>query len=515
MSVPHPAALVMPAKPLRHGSGIRVRGPLQHGSGIRVRGPLQRGVLALTTTFGVVATLLLAGCSGAVYPDGSRPEKAETWYRRAQREYKEADFDEAHDSVAKALAMVPEDAEVRTLAGEIALSSLDYAEVLRLLKGVPGTEAARLRGRALWYKGDLEGAANELEAMLNDPEVKDDWAKATSKLARRGEGRTPFELKGGMVGVVEMVVVTPVAPFFVVPLEIDGEAALAMIATGSGEVVVDSATRPEPSWISLRFDRLEVRDVPALPQDLSGISKEIGAPIKAMLGVNLLRHLNATFDFTGHQFVARSFAPPPPPAATRLDLHYARGGGMVVHSTLGADKGVPAALMIDTSRPFALALDTEGWKKAGVDAAQLRPVSSDPEQKLREGAIPAMRLGAFDLRGVSGLSGVPLIDMEKATGVDLDGIVGASLLYRYRCTFADGGRLLWIEDDSAFQSALAASGAASPLSLPSRPGGPQATPGGRDDARPAGTLRPPTPSGPINERETPPARNAPAPLLKP
>jgi hypothetical protein len=357
--------------------------------------------------------------------------------------------------------------------------------------------------------------------MLNDPEVKDEWAKSTSKLARRGAGRAPFDIKGGLLGAVEMVVVSPIAPYFVVPLEIDGESALAMIATGTGEVVVDSATRPEPSWVSLRFDRLEVRDVPALPQDLSGISKEIGAPIKAMLGVNLLRHLNATFDFSGHQFVARSFVPPPPPRATRLDLHYARGGGMIVRSTLGGDNGPHAALMVDTHRPFAVALDEAGWKKAGVDPTQLHVIPGDPEQKLRDGVVPLMKLGAFDLKNRSGLYGIPLADLERATAIDLDGIIGSGLLYLYRCTFADGGRILWIEDDTEEMAALLArppqpaapTPSAAPQPGPAAPGlspnatpkagpAPRATPKAGPPRSPPPPLSPP--KVPINEREAPP-----------
>jgi hypothetical protein len=319
-----------------------------------------------------------------------------------------------------------------------------------------------------------------------------------------------------------MVVVSPVAPYFVVPVEIDGESALAMIATGSGEVVVDSATRPEPSWVSLRFDRLEVRDVPALPQDLSGISKEIGAPIKAMLGVNLLRHLNATFDFSGHQFVARSFVPPPPPRATRLDLHYARGGGMIVRSTFGAgEEGPKGALMVDTHRPFAVALDEAGWKKAGVDLTKLRVIPGDPEQKLREGTIPLMKLGAFDLKNRSGLYGVNLGDLEKATAIDLDGIIGSGLLYLYRCTYADGGRILWIEDDTEEMAAiLSSSRPPSPAPAPAPTAAPSAGPKAGPSAAPPAPLlptAPPSRSGPpkasprtespagapLNEREAP------------
>jgi tetratricopeptide (TPR) repeat protein len=404
--------------------------------------------------FLLLPAALIVGCTDPSTPDSGRPKNAEEWYRRAQHEFKEADFGEAHDSVQKALHIVPEDPEVRTLAAEVALASLDYAEVLRLLKGVRSTEAARLRGRAYWYKGDLEAAADELDTMLNDPEVKDEWAKATSKLARLGLGRTPFTLSGSMLAAVDMVHVSPVAPWFVVPVEIDGESALAMIASNTAEVVIDAASRPEPSWVSLRFgDHFEVKDVPALSQDLSGLSKELQAPIKALLGVNFLRHVNATVDFSGRQFVARNFAPPPPPSATRIDLYYVRGGGLVVRGTLGGEKGAPAALMIDTSKAFPIALDLEGWKKAGIDATQLKLIPGDPEQKLREGTVPLLRLGAFDMPRVSGLYGVPLGDLEKAMQVDLDGILGAGLLYQYRCTFADGGRLLWLEDDAELQKA--------------------------------------------------------------
>ena len=415
----------------------------------------------------------LTGCTDANSPSNGRPPAAEQWFRRAGNEYKEGDFEEAHDSAQKALVIVPEDPQVKTLAAEVALTALDYAEVLRLLKGIQTTDAARLRGRALWYKGDLEAAADELDAMLNDPEVKDDWAKATSKLARRGAGRTPFSLHGGMVSAVEMVHVSPVAPYFVVPVEIDGEAALAMIATGSAEVVLDSATRPEPSWVSLRFgDKFEVQDVPALAQDLSGISKDLGAPIKALLGVNLLRHLNATFDFAGHQFVVRNFVPPPPPAATRVDLRYVRGGGLVLRSALGGEKGPKASLMVDTSRPFPLALDAEGWKKAGIEPSSLKLITGDPEQKLHEGIVPLMRLGAFDVPRVQAIYGLPFTDLEKTMSVNLDGLMGAGLLFPYRCTFADGGRMLWIEDDTTSREMLGMSSGPPPAGAPVVPAAP-------------------------------------------
>src|SRR5690606_26120187 len=107
----------------------------------------------------------------------------------------------------------------------------------------------------------------------------------------------------------------------------------------------------DPSWVSLRFgERVEVKDVPALPKDLPGVSKQLNAPIKVLLGVNLLRHLSPTIDYRGSQFVVRTFDPPPPPRSTTLELAYVRGGGMVFRGALSRSaEETDASLLVDTS----------------------------------------------------------------------------------------------------------------------------------------------------------------------
>lgn len=395
---------------------------------------------------------------------------------------------------------MPADPEVRILAARIALARLEYAEVLRLLKDTAGAEAKGLRGRALWYKGELDGAADELEAMLEDPDVHDDWAKSIAKLARRGQGRTPFRISGGMLAPVELAHVNPTAPYFVAPIEIDGEQALALISTGVAEVVLDSASRPEPSWVSMRFaERIEVQDVPALSQDLSGVSKDVGAPIKALIGVNLLRHLNATLDYAGHQFIVRTFTPPPPPNATRVPLFYARGGGMLMPTSLGTDDAARASLFVDTTRPFPIALDDKGWKKAGVGASDLKDVPGDATHKLKEGVVPLMKIGAFDLRKVPGLLGAPIADIERGLAIDVDGILGTPVFASYRITLVDGGRMMWVEDDTEVRAmiarALSAAGAR----------GPDEDDGGGSPQAPQPGAPPPPPAAPV-------APMAPAPV---
>jgi hypothetical protein len=388
---------------------------------------------------------LAAGCAAAGPGEADWPPLAKKWFDRAEASFKTGDIEDADTAIDSALHADKARPAIRLLAGRIALARLEYAKVLTLLKGVEGSEASSIRGRALWYSGQVEQAADELEQLVADPEVRDAWATDIAKLSRRGIGRKPFTMSGGMVAVTEMPRAGTAA--LIVPVEISGEPALGLIATGTAEVVLDSSRGGEPSWVSLRFgDKIEVRDVPALSKDLSGVSRQVNAPIRALLGVNLLRHLHPTFDFMGGQFVVRSFEAPPPPEATAVKLNYVRGGGMLLRGALGtASSNTPASLLIDTSIPFPVALDDGGWKKAGVPLTSLRSVPN--QGSLKQGVLPLLRLGAFDVPSVPGLSGNdPVKELENGLGIDLDGLVGSGLFASFRVTLVDGGRTMWLED---------------------------------------------------------------------
>jgi hypothetical protein len=192
--------------------------------------------------------------------------------------------------------------------------------------------------------------------------------------------------------------------------------------------------------------KIEVRDVPVLAKDLSGLSKQVNAPIKILLGVNLLRHLHPTIDFAGGQFVVRTFEPSPPPAATTVRLNYARGGGMLVRGALGTGDSAPAcSLLIDTSLTYPVALAGSAWAKAGVPLSSLRPLPNSGS--LREGVIPSLRLGAYDVPHVPGLEGDGAIkERGEGLGVNIDGLLGSGLLATFRVTLIDGGRSMWLED---------------------------------------------------------------------
>ncbi len=389
------------------------------------------------------------GCGPSMGAQGpARPALASQWLERAKASYRTADFDDAREAAKQALATAPNDVEARELSARIALVRLDYAAALKFTEGLESSAAHGIRGRAYWFSGDVEHAADELEAFLADPTVKDTWSHDVAGLARRGAGRHPFEIDGGVVASVDMpraIDRVPLGAADVVPCELDGERILALVATGSSEVVIDSNSRHEAAWVSLRFDRLEVNDVPALVQDLSPIARQLGVPIKAMLGAQFLRHAHATFDRRGDQFVVRRREAEAPPDASRVPLYYLRGGGMLLRATVTTGDEGPIPLFVDSSRPFPLLLQATGWKRAGVDMATLASVPETPTVK--RGTVPVFRVGGFDLAKMPALGGIDIGELASSVDIDLAGVIGADLLAFFRVTFADDGRFMWIEPD--------------------------------------------------------------------
>jgi hypothetical protein len=405
-------------------------------------GSARPSLLALGSALGLAA-VLLAGCASGT-GEAEWPEAAKKWYDRAELAYRQGDIDDAVVASENALRALPHEPEVKLVAARIALARLEFDRVIQLTQGMTDSEARALRARANWYAGRVDQAGDELEALLADPEVRDPWAQQVAKLARSGRGRKPFEMSGGLLASLEMPRLGNTT--LLVPVEVNGEPSLAMIATDMTEAVIDSSTGGDGAWLSLRFaERVEVSDVPAIGRDLSGLSKQLNAPIKLLIGVNLLRHLRATVDFAAGQFVVRSYEPPPPPQATTLHPGYIRGGAMVVPAHFGAGADAPqAALLVHTTMTYPIALDEAGWKKAGVD---VKTMSAVPGQVgIKAGHLPLLRLGAFEIPQVPGVLGAPVDQLEQSLGIDLDGFAGSALIATFRMTFADQGKTVWLED---------------------------------------------------------------------
>jgi hypothetical protein len=439
----------------------------------------------LTFAFLALSAITAPACGpGGDANNPSRTPLADKWLARAQNSYRQGDFEDAQHAGKAALEVAPRDNDIRLINARISLARLEYAQALKLTDGMQSTDAHAIRGRAFWYSGDLEQAADALEAALRDPAVKDPWAREIAALARRGTGRHPFQMEGGLVAPIDM---PPAGPALVVPCELEGERILAMIATGSGEVIIDSNSRREAAWVNMKFgDRIEVKDIPALTQDLSGLSRQLGAPVKALLGVNLLRHLHVTFDRRGDQFVVRRSDPPAPPDASRVPLWYVRGGGMMMRATVSPREDGGATLLVDSSQPFLLALNDSVWKKSGFDMKLLRTDPSIPN--LKTGVLPQFRIGGFDLPGVPAVQGASMEPLQQNIDVELGGVMGAGLVSAFRITLGDEGRFAWLEPDPALSG-----------------------PTGRDPR----DREPPPGAGPAPEGLSMPAPPAPPPPSKP
>ncbi len=461
-------------------------------------------VLALFSS--LVSTL--GACGQGMDPNvPNRSPLAEKWQQRARASYRAGDMEDASQASDAGISAAPKDAEIRTLGARVALAKLDYAKALKLTEGLQTSDAHALRGRALWYQGDIEQAAEELEAMLRDPQVKDPWARDVAKLARRGQGRHPFAIEGGLVAAVEM---PPAGPALIVPCELEGERILALVSTAVGELIVDSASRKEPAWVNLRFgDRVEVKDVPAFTQDLSGLSRQLGVPIKALLGVNLLRHIHVTFDRRGSQFVVRKSEPPAPPDGSRVPLFYVRGGGMIVRATLATKDEGFFPMLVDSSAMYPLAVDDSIFKKAGVDPTKLRSEPGMPQ--IRTGVLPNLRIGSFDMPQVPAMQAKDIGELRTQLDMDLGGIMGSSLLSVFRITFGDEGRFMWIEPDLGLTGMEGPPDVEGPRGRPEplQPDPSRAAPG-KDPRK--GAASPPAPAAPPAKK---PAPATPAPSTKP
>lgn len=386
----------------------------------------------------------LSAC-GAATGEAAWPDDARRWFDRAEASYRSGDIEDAAEASEHALRAMPHEPKVKLLAAQVALTRLELDRAVQLTQDLVDSDARALRARAHWYAGRIDQAAEELDLLLADPNVRDPWAQQVAKLARRGRGRHPFEMAGGLLAAIEMPRIGNTT--LLVPVEVNGEPSLAMIATDSAETVIDTGGGGgDGAWVSLRFDeRIEVSDVPAIGKDLSGLSRQLNAPIKLLIGVHLLRELHATVDFAAGQFVVRSYEPPPPPQATTLHPGYVRGGAMVLPANFGTDPEAPrASLLVHTTMAYPVALNEAGWKKAGVD---VKSFSALPGQNgVKVGRLPLLRLGAFEIPDVPGILGAPIADVEKNLGITLDGFAGSGLVATFRVTFSDGGKTVWLED---------------------------------------------------------------------
>ena len=319
---------------------------------------------------------------------------------------------------------------------------------------------------------------------------------ATSRGSRgAASAGTRSRWRAASVGAVEMprgARPRPARRGNVVPCELDGERILALVATGSSEVLVDSNSRHEPSWVepAVRPRRGEgragPRAGPVAPRPGSSASPSRRSSARSCSATPTPP---STVAATSSSSAGRTRTPPP--EASRVPLYYLRGGGMILRATVTAkdDDARPAAGRQLAPLPAAPAGHARGRRRAST-CTSLVPLPDDPT--IKRGMVPMFRVGGFDLAKMPAIEGVDLHELTAGLDIDLGGVVGADLLAFFRVTFADDGRFMWIEPDPT----LLGPDRSHPAS--GRPSGiPRPWPGGAPGAAPA-----PAPQAPPCPRAT-------------
>jgi hypothetical protein len=161
---------------------------------------------------------------------------------------------------------------------------------------------------------------------------------------------------------------------------------------------------------------------------------------------------------------------------------------------------------VDTGVVFPLAMSESGWKKAGVDPKGFESVAGDPG--LKQGVVPRLVLGGFDMPRVPAVSGLPLGDLEQGGGIRLDGVIGSALVAEFRSSLVDQGRTMWLEEMPSASVRREDADLAQPES-----GSPQLPPasGPSPGAPPARTSPGSAPAPSVPPATAPPASRTPAP----
>jgi hypothetical protein len=194
----------------------------------------------------------------------------------------------------------------------------------------------------------------------------------------------------------------------------------------------------------LLLGEAELGRVPFVTRDLAPIAEQLGTPILAVLGLDVLLRLRATLDGPGRRLLVRPGddpGPPPPPGGVRFATF--SGSHLAVRARLGPTVG--GYVLVDSAGLFPLALVPEAVQALGVTAEDLEPVPGAPSPTVRQVALPQVGLGDVLLEQVPAIVGLAPADLGRAVGAPLAGLVGELVLTRFAVRLDPDGRRLWIE----------------------------------------------------------------------
>ncbi|HEY7575226.1 MAG TPA: aspartyl protease family protein [Thermoanaerobaculia bacterium] len=382
-----------------------------------------------------------------------------------------------------------------------------FPEVEAYLRALPpadlarsGTDLSRL-GRALFARGDFQGARESLSAALERPltvpeRAEAQWALAqTDVLAddfRSAAGHTSEAIDSGLslspgflrfleglageslyAGVsagtrLETGFESGLYDLVRVPVTVNGRPVSAVLDTGASYCILTRSFARETGLVeiadsdafglglhhkpipltfgvvqalTLAGTTLQTVPVMVMPDEALSFTTERGPlPLAMVLGLHLLKEFSVEIDYAGQHLTLTRLPPRPSRASPDQNLFFARGKVFV---RVAVDRNAPSLFLLDTGSELTM------LTAAGVRRLQLRPsVGMFPKRvegigraRVSWGKVDRAAIALSDWRLV--FRDIVVAETEEALE---DGVLGASALLHFRVRIDFGAMTLSLEE---------------------------------------------------------------------
>jgi len=379
-----------------------------------------------------------SAASGVVSP--AEPEDIASLSSRARAALEGGDLEAAWRASSRALDLSADDASAQDVAARVALARGDDEGAVRVLRRATAPVLVRLRARARFRRGELAAAAEDL-ASVEDRDPVDGWAVAVLPIARAGSGMELYRLEGAGETVLPFV---PDVPVPVVAIVIDGRTVNALVATSADLTILDDGVR-ESSGIA---DRLElggvsVQRVPVLVRDLDEVSSQVGVPLGAVLGIDLLLRLGATLDGRERRLVLRRERDDGPMAGAAIPFVTLGGTFLAVRAEV--DGRTSGWLTVDSAGLFPVAVSDVTTAHLRWTADDVTTVPGAPSGRVMLGRIRSLRMAEVELADLPALTGLVPAELPDLAGVPVAGMLGSALWMQLRITLDPRDRSIHVE----------------------------------------------------------------------
>ncbi len=376
-------------------------------------------------------SLLAAAACGATAPGGGSPavdpDDPRALTEEAALAWRALDPESAARSAERAVA-AGGGTDALEIAARANLALGRYDDAIDALERATSPHLRRLRARAQIGRGDFEAAARTLEGD-DDP-----WAESIRPALAAMGARRAYRVRGERAEVA-----LEDLPLPVVRVRVDAVETLALIGSGAAETVLDPSVRATAGAIdALRVGDLRIGPVPHTVRSLEAVREALGAPIGAVLGLDLLMRLHARLDGPGRRITLLTEPEPVPADATTTAFITPTGSFLAVEARL-EDRAV--WLTVDTAGIFPIALAPGVDAALGLEARDWQASDAGPSLVV----LSAIRVGSLSIEELPVIRGVLDEHHARAVGAPVAGSLGWGLLGQLVVRFDPDGRRLVFE----------------------------------------------------------------------